>query len=48
MTPQILEFNFSGDCTRCCKNYPDYFNGIFTALFLDDASHRAEKEIVIV
>lgn len=48
MSPQILEFNFAGDSTRGCKHYPDYFNDVFTALFLDNPAHRAEKEIVIV
>jgi len=35
--PQVLEINFSPDCERACKFWPDFFNDIFSTLYLDKA-----------
>lgn len=48
MVPQILEANFTSDCNRACQYYPDYFNKVFTSLFLEDEAAQQSNEIVIV
>ncbi|XP_066265081.1 tubulin--tyrosine ligase-like protein 12 [Branchiostoma lanceolatum] len=40
MQPVLLEVNFCPDCDRACKYHPNFFNDIFSALFLDDLSDR--------
>lgn len=34
MEPQILEVNFSPDCTRLCRTHSGFFNDVFETLFL--------------
>lgn len=36
MEPQLLEVNFNSDCKRACEYYPEFFNDIFSVMFLDD------------
>jgi tubulin--tyrosine ligase-like protein 12 len=36
LNPRILEVNFSPDCTRACKFVPEFFDQIFSTLFLED------------
>lgn len=36
LEPKVLELNYSPDCTRACKFIPDFFNDIFSTLFLED------------
>ncbi|VDN36511.1 unnamed protein product [Dibothriocephalus latus] len=33
--PQVCEVNFSPDCNRACKFYPQFYNDVFDCLFLD-------------
>lgn len=34
--PKLLEVNYTPDCQRACQYYPDFFNGIFKLLFLNE------------
>ena len=36
LNPRILEVNFSPDCTRACKFVPEFFDQIFSTLFLEN------------
>ncbi len=36
MVPQILEINWGPDCKRACEYYPEYFNDVFSTLYLDE------------
>jgi tubulin--tyrosine ligase-like protein 12 len=38
LQPYVLEFNFSPDCTRACKFTPEFFDDIFSTLFLNETS----------
>lgn len=37
MQPKLLEVNWAPDCQRACQFYPDFFNQLFAAMFLDEA-----------
>ncbi|XP_072123956.1 tubulin--tyrosine ligase-like protein 12 isoform X1 [Mobula birostris] len=46
MQPQILEVNYSPDCTRACKYHPSFFNDVFSVLALDEvAGHNVTRLI---
>ena len=36
MQPKLLEVNWGPDCKRACDYYPEFFDNIFSTLFLDD------------
>lgn len=40
MHPKLLEINWTPDCKRACDYYPDFFNDIFTLLFLDEQNNE--------
>ena len=35
-TPKLLEVNFSPDTTRHCKFDKNFYNNVFTVMFLDE------------
>ena len=43
--PMICEINFMPDCTRACKYHPNFFNDIFSTLFLDCLDHKNVTKI---
>ena len=36
MVPKILEVNWGPDCKRACEFYPEYFDNVFSTLFLEE------------
>ena len=38
LEPHIIEINYQPDCTRACKFVPEYYNDIFSTLFLEQDS----------
>jgi len=37
--PKLLEFNYNPDCERACNYYPEFFNNVFSTLFLGEPEH---------
>ncbi|XP_055585705.1 tubulin--tyrosine ligase-like protein 12 [Uranotaenia lowii] len=44
--PKILEINFTPDCERACKYYPEFYNDVFNLLFLDQENVDVFRRIV--
>ena len=42
--PQILEINWGPDCKRACDYYPEYFNDVFSTLYLDQPKNSTLLE----
>ena len=40
MQPKLLEVNWGPDCKRACDYYPEFFDNVFSTLFLDDAKNQ--------
>ena len=38
LEPHVIEMNFQPDCTRACKFVPEYYNDLFSTLFLEKES----------
>jgi len=36
MVPKLLEFNWLPDCERACQYYPEFFNNVFSVLWLNE------------
>ena len=45
MEPKLLEITFSPDCKRACEYYPNFYNEVFEALFMDTLSDNIERVI---
>lgn len=41
MQPKLLEINWTPDCKRACDYYPDFYNDIFSCLFLNDETSNS-------
>ena len=40
MQPKMLEINWGPDCQRACEYYPEFFDDVFSTLFLDQDEGR--------
>ena len=38
--PVVLEMNFSPDCIRACNYDPNFYNNVFSALFLSSSEYN--------
>ncbi|XP_073238294.1 tubulin--tyrosine ligase-like protein 12 [Porites lutea] len=45
MIPQVLEVNYCADCERACRYHPEFFNYIFSLLFLGDSNGWPVEEL---
>lgn len=39
MVPQLLEINWGPDCKRATEYYPEYFNDVFSTLYLEQPAN---------
>ena len=45
MQPKILEINWGPDCKRACDYYPDFFDNVFSTLYLDSSEGQNVTEL---
>lgn len=43
--PKLLEINWMPDCQRACVYYPDFYNDIFSTMFLNKTAETCKKLI---
>lgn len=41
--PKLLELNWAPDCKRACNYYPEFFDDVFSVLFLDETEGKHVK-----
>ena len=45
ITPKLLEFNWLPDCERACIYYPEFFNNVFSVLWLGETEGQNVTEL---
>jgi len=45
IVPKVLEFNWLPDCERACDYYPDFFNNVFSVLWLGETEGQNVTEL---
>ena len=45
MVPKLLEFNWLPDCERACVYYPEFFNNVFSVLWLNETEGQNVTEL---
>lgn len=43
--PQLLEINWMPDCARACQYYPNFYNDVFSLLFLNELNKEVFYEL---
>lgn len=46
MVPKILEVNWGPDCKRACDYYPEFFDNVFSTLYLDEPEGQNVTELL--